>query len=69
MGNQKVKAKKLKIKVNTEDGQEVYVLGDNQPIPDQVSPNPSPADIANRLSGLGNLNFVGAIFHSHSSPG
>ena len=69
MGNaKKVKRKKLKIKLKAKDGTEEYVLGDNQTIPDQTNPNPTPQEIETALQGIP-LDYVGAIFYSHSSPG
>ncbi|MDJ0985468.1 MAG: hypothetical protein QNJ26_07975 [Desulfobacterales bacterium] len=69
MGREEFKAKKMKIKLKAKDGKVEYVQGDNQPVPDLDKPDISPAEIEERLNGLGNLKYVGAIFHSHSSPG
>ncbi|MGD1969217.1 MAG: hypothetical protein PVG52_11765 [Desulfobacterales bacterium] len=69
MGNGQFRAQKMKIKLKVKDGTEEYVKGDNQPVPDLDSPDISPTEIEERLRGLGNLNYVGALFYSHSSPG
>ena len=69
MGNGQFRAQKMKIKLKVKDGTEEYVRGDNQPVPDLGSPDISPDEIEERLRGLGNLNYVGALFYSHSSPG